>query len=179
MRFVLAMVLAGLVALPQSVNAQGDQRTEQEPALDLEWLEGSDLQWLQWLLEVEQDVAPERPTWPPRPPPLSEGSWLRLEVDFAGMRVVPRPPPRPPPEVPEYGGNRWCCGYRCGRVGCRLWQEGDALSDVGALEVQPQGELASRWHFGAASKTVSAGPTVEHDAPVAPPRPKRKMCASP
>jgi hypothetical protein len=32
-------VLAGLVALPQSVNAQGDQRTEQEPALDFEWLE--------------------------------------------------------------------------------------------------------------------------------------------
>jgi hypothetical protein len=101
MRFVLAMVLAVLVALPINVNAQGDQRTEQEPALDLEWLEGSDLQWLQWLLEVEQDVAPERPTWPRRPPPLSEGSWLRLEVDFAGLRVVPRPLPRPPPEVPE------------------------------------------------------------------------------
>jgi hypothetical protein len=90
-----------LVALPINVNAQGDQRTEQEPALDLEWLEGSDLQWLQWLLQVEQDVAPERPTWPRRPPPLSEGSWLRLEVDFAGLRVVPRPLPRPPPEVPE------------------------------------------------------------------------------
>jgi hypothetical protein len=101
MRFVLAMVLAVLVALPINVNAQGDQRTEQEPALDLEWLEGSDLQWLQWLLQVEQDVAPERPTWPRRPPPLSEGSWLRLEVDFAGLRVVPRPLPRPPPEVPE------------------------------------------------------------------------------
>jgi len=103
MRYLVGLVcvLAGLVALPQSVNAQGDQRTEQEPALDLDWLEGSDLQWLQWLLEVEQDVAPERPTWPRRPPPLSEGSWLRLEVDFAGLRVVPRPLPRPPPEVPE------------------------------------------------------------------------------
>jgi hypothetical protein len=66
----LMFVLARLVALPQSVNAQGDQRTEQEPALDLEWLEGSDLQCLQWLLEVEQRVG------------------------FAGMRVVPRPPPK-------------------------------------------------------------------------------------
>jgi len=106
MRFVLAMVLAVLVALPINVNAQGDQRTEQEPALDLEWLEGSDLQWLKWLLEVEQDVAPERPTWPRRPPPLSEGSWLRLEAGFAGLRVVPRPLPRPPREVPEYTGSR-------------------------------------------------------------------------
>ena len=97
MRLVVVMVLAGLVAFPQSVNAQGDQRTEQEPALDLEWLEGSDLQWLQWLLEVEQRVEPERPTW--RPPPLSEGSWLRLEAGFAGMRLVPRPLPSPPPEV--------------------------------------------------------------------------------
>ena len=97
-------VLAGLVALPLSVNAQGDQRTEQEPTLDLEWLEGSDLQWLQWLLEVEQRVEPKRPTWS-RPRPPSEGSWLRLEAGFAGMRVVPRPlppPPRPPREVPEY-----------------------------------------------------------------------------
>ena len=101
MRLVVVMVLAGLVAFPQSVNAQGDQRTEQEPALDLEWLEGSDLQWLQWLLQVDQRVEPERPTWPP-PPPLSEGSWLRLEVDFAGLRVVRRPLPPQPPEVPEY-----------------------------------------------------------------------------
>ena len=54
MRLVVVMVLAGLVAFPQSVNAQGDQRTEQEPALDLEWLEWSDLQWLQWLLEQLQ-----------------------------------------------------------------------------------------------------------------------------
>jgi hypothetical protein len=100
-------VLAGLVALPQSVNAQGDQRTEQEPALDLEWLEGSDLQWPQWLLEVEQDVAAERPTWPP-PPPLSEGSWLRLAAGFAGMRVVPRPPRG----VPKYGD--WPRGKRIG-----------------------------------------------------------------
>ena len=107
MRLVVVMVLAGLVAFPQSVNAQGDQRTEQEPALDLEWLEGSDLQWLQWLLQVDQRVEPERPTWPP-PPPLSEGSWLRLEAGFAGMRVVPRPPR----EVPKYGG--WPRGKRIG-----------------------------------------------------------------
>ena len=105
MRVVLAIVLAALVGFPQGVSAQGDQRTEQEPALDLEWLEWSDLQWLQWLLEVEQDVEPERPTWPP-PPPLSEGSWLRLEAGFAGLRVVPRPLPRPPREVPEYTGSR-------------------------------------------------------------------------
>ena len=96
MKVVLALVLAALVGFPQSVNAQGDQRTEPEPALDLEWLEGSDLQWLQWLLQVEQGVEPERPTWS-RPRPPSEGSWLRLEAGFAGMRVVPRPPP----EVPE------------------------------------------------------------------------------
>jgi len=102
MKVVLALVLAALVGFPQGVNAQGDQRTEPEPALDLEWLEGSDLQWLQWLLQVEQGVEPERPTWS-RPRPPSEGSWLRLEAGFAGMRVVPRPPPRPPPEVPELG----------------------------------------------------------------------------
>jgi hypothetical protein len=100
MRFVLAMVLGGLVGFPQAVNAQGDQPTEQEPALDLEWLEWSDVQWLQWLLDVEQLGEPERSTWS-RPRPPSEGSWLRLEVDFAGLRVVPRPPPRPPREVPE------------------------------------------------------------------------------
>ena len=110
-------VLAGLVALPQSVNAQSDQRTEQEPALDLEWLEGSDLQWLQWLLEVEQGVAPDLLVQElGRPAPPSEGSWLRLEVDFAGLRVVPRPPPPPPPprpprEVPEYS---WPRGKRIG-----------------------------------------------------------------
>ena len=99
------MLLAGLVALPLSANAQGDQRTEQEPALDLEWLEWSDVQWLQWLLDVEQLGEPERSTWS-RPRPPSEGSWLRLEVDFAGLRVVPRPLPRPPREVPEYTGSR-------------------------------------------------------------------------
>ena len=49
MRLVSAMVLVGLVALPLSVSAQDDQRIEQEPTLDLEWLEGSDLQLLQWL----------------------------------------------------------------------------------------------------------------------------------
>ena len=92
---------------PQSASAQGDQWTEQEPASNLEWLEWSDLQWLQWLLEVEQRVEPERPTWPP-PPPLSEGSWLQLEVGFAGMRVVPRPPRK----VPTYGG--WPRGKRIG-----------------------------------------------------------------
>jgi hypothetical protein len=107
MKVVLALVLAALVGFPQGVNAQGDQRTEQEPALDLEWLEWSDLQWLQWLLEVEQRVEPERPTWS-RPRPPSEGSWLRLEAGFAGMRVVPRPPR----EVPKYGG--WPRGKRIG-----------------------------------------------------------------
>jgi len=81
--------------MPLSASAQGDQRTEQEPALDLEWLEGSDLQWLQWLLEVEQRVEPDllvQELGQPAPP--SEGSWLRLEAGFAGMRVVPRPPPK-------------------------------------------------------------------------------------
>ena len=111
MRYLVGLVcvLGGLVGFPQSVNAQGDQRTEQEPALDLEWLEGSDLQWLQWLLEVEQGVAPDllvQELGPPAPP--SEGSWLRLEVDFAGLRVVPRRPP----EVPKYGS--WPRGKRIG-----------------------------------------------------------------
>jgi hypothetical protein len=134
----LMFVLARLVALPQSVNAQGDQRTEQEPALDLEWLEGSDLQCLQWLLEVEQRVEPERPTWPP-PPPLSEGSWLRIEGGFAGMRVVPRPPPK----VRKYSMSRgkrigigvgvglgvaarrrpWCCCVPCGLGACSRPQQ--------------------------------------------------------
>jgi len=100
MRYLVGFVcvLAGLVALPLSAGAQGDQRTEQEPALDLEWLEWSDLQWLQWLLDVEQLGEPERWT---RSRPPSEGSWLRLEAGFAGMRVVPRPLPSPPPEVPR------------------------------------------------------------------------------
>ena len=95
MKVVLALVLAALVGFPQGVNAQGDLRTEPEPALDLEWLEGSDLQWLQWLLEVEQRVEPDllvQELGQPAPP--SEGSWLRLEAGFAGMRVVPRPPPK-------------------------------------------------------------------------------------
>jgi len=90
------MVLAVLVVSPLSVSAQGDQRTEQGPALDLEWLEGSDLQWLQWLLDVEQLGEPERWT---RSQPPAEGSWLRLEAGFAGMRLVPWPLPSPPPEV--------------------------------------------------------------------------------
>ena len=107
MRIVLAIMLAALVGFPQGVDAQGDQRAEQEAALDLELVQWSDLQWLQWLLEVEQRVESERPTWPP-PPPLSEGSWLRLEAGFAGMRVVPRPPR----EVPKYGG--WPRGKRIG-----------------------------------------------------------------
>jgi hypothetical protein len=96
MRYLVGFVLMpALVALPQSVSAQGDHRTEQEPALDLEWLEGSDIQWLQWLLEVEQRVEPDllvQELGQPAPP--SEGSWLRLEAGFAGMRVVPRPPPK-------------------------------------------------------------------------------------
>ena len=108
--FGLLCVCALVGTSPLSASAQGDQRSEQEPALDLAWLEWSDLQWLEWLLEVEQRVEPERPTWPPPPPP-SEGSWLRLEAGFAGMRVVPRPPPRPPREVPEYS---WPRGKRIG-----------------------------------------------------------------
>jgi hypothetical protein len=162
MRYLVGFVcvLAGSLASPLSVGAQGDPGTEQDPARrasstsffeftrpeeaaserrlvyaggalvvrgpalmiatrsrlgirkgklrrseegdrgsNLEWLEWSDLQWLQWLLQVQQRVDPEPATWSP---PLSEGSWLRLEVGFAGMRVVPRPPP----EVPEYSRRR-------------------------------------------------------------------------
>jgi len=72
----------------QSASAQEAIREPSKPASNLDRHEWSDLQCL---LQVEQRVEPERPTWPP-PPPLSEGSWLRLEVGFAGMRVVPRPP---------------------------------------------------------------------------------------
>ena len=101
MKVVLTLVLAALVGFPQGVDAQGDQRAEQEAALDLELVQWSDLQWLQWLLEVEQRVEPGllvQELGQPAPP--SEGSWLRLEAGFAGMRVVPRPLPRSPPEVP-------------------------------------------------------------------------------
>jgi len=91
MKVVLALVLAALVGFPQGANAQGDQRVEQEAALDLELGQWSDLQWLQWLLEVEHRAAPARAP--------SAGSWLRLEAGVTGMRVVPRPLPRPPPEV--------------------------------------------------------------------------------
>jgi len=92
MKVVLTLVLAALVGFPQGANAQGDQRAEQEAALDLELVQWSDLQWLQWLFEVEHRAAPARAP--------SAGSWLRLEAGVAGMRVVPRPLPRPPPEVP-------------------------------------------------------------------------------
>jgi len=67
-----------------------DGSGEEEHGSNLEWLEWSDLQWMQWLLRVEQRVDAEPAT---RSSPLSEGSWLRLELDFAGMRVVTRPPP--------------------------------------------------------------------------------------
>ena len=100
MKVVLALVLAALVGFPQGVDAQGDQRAEQEAALDLELVQWSDLQWLQWLLEVEHRAAPARAP--------SEGSWLRLEAGVAGMRVVPRPPRK----VPKYGG--WPRGKRIG-----------------------------------------------------------------
>jgi hypothetical protein len=117
---------------PPSASAQGDQWTEQEPALGLAWLEWSDLQWLEWLLEVEQRVEPERPTWP-APPPLSEGSWLRLEVGFAGMRVVPRPPPRPPREVREYSLSR---GKRIGiGVGVSLAVFGALAAGIGVASL--------------------------------------------
>ena len=96
--FLCVSALVG--ALPQSVDAQDSKRTEQEPVLGLEQLEGSDLQWLQWLLVVEGDVAPDllvqelAQTAPP-----SNGSWLRLELDRTGMRVVPR-------RTPEKGRSR-------------------------------------------------------------------------
>jgi hypothetical protein len=96
-------VLAGLLDSPLSASAQEAIREPSKPASDLDWDEWLDLQWL---LQVDQRVEPGllvQELGPPAPP--SEGSWLRLEVDFAGLRVVPRPPPpppRPPREVPEY-----------------------------------------------------------------------------
>jgi hypothetical protein len=130
MRYLISFLcICALVGTsPLSASAQGNQRTEQEPASNLEWLEWSDLQWLQWLLEVEQRVEPERPTWPP-PPPLSEGSWLRLEVGFAGMRVVPRPPP----EVRKY---RWPRGKRIGvGVGVSLVVLGALAAGIGVASL--------------------------------------------
>ncbi len=105
MRYLIGFmfVLAGLLASPQSASAQEAIREPSKSASNLDWDEWLDLQWL---LQVDQRVEPDllvQELGQPRPP--SEGSWLRLEVDFAGLRVVPRPlppPPRPPREVPEY-----------------------------------------------------------------------------
>jgi len=98
MRYLFGFIcVLALMVSPQSASAQEAIREPSKPASNLDRDEWSDLQWL---LQVDQRVEPERPTWPP-PPPLSEGSWLRLEVGFAGMRVVTRPPPRPPREVRE------------------------------------------------------------------------------
>jgi hypothetical protein len=67
MRFVLAMVLAGLVALPLSVGAQPAE-------------EDSLSSW-----QVEAKPAPE---------PAPEEPALQLELDDAGVEVVPTTPPR-------------------------------------------------------------------------------------
>ena len=73
---------------------------EGEHGSNLEWVEWSGLQSLQWLLQGQPRIDPEPAT---RLPPLSEGSWLRLELDFAGVRVVPMPPSKlelvPPPKL--------------------------------------------------------------------------------
>ena len=75
MRLVLAVVLAGLVALPLSVSAQaGEESTEpnvEEPA-------------------PPSEPAPEEP--PPSLEPTPEESALQLELDAAGVEVVPTPP---------------------------------------------------------------------------------------
>ncbi len=93
----LVGVLCGLmllVALPQRGAAQDAKEGAPKFALasgsDLEWIEWSDVQWLQWLLQAEQRVDAKPAA---RSSPLSEGSWLRLEVDFAGMRVLTRQSP--------------------------------------------------------------------------------------
>jgi hypothetical protein len=69
MRLVLAMVLAGLVALPLSVGAQaGEEGTEPT---------------------VEEPI-PEQPAPPSEPAP--EEPALKLELDAAGVEVAPSPP---------------------------------------------------------------------------------------
>ena len=65
MRFVLAMVLAGLVALPQSASAQaGEEGTLPEPNLQEP--------------EPSSELAPEEPA-------------LQLKLDAAGLDVAPSP----------------------------------------------------------------------------------------
>jgi hypothetical protein len=66
MRLVLAMVLAGLVALPQSVSAQaGDEAAAVEP-------------------DVQEPASPSEPA--PQEPAL------QLKLDAAGVEAVPSPP---------------------------------------------------------------------------------------
>jgi hypothetical protein len=69
MRLVLAMVLAGLAALPQSASAQaGEEGTTSEPNL--------------------QEPAPSSEPAPEEPA-------LQLKLDAAGVEVVPSPPRTP------------------------------------------------------------------------------------
>jgi hypothetical protein len=69
MRFVLAMVLAGLVALPLSVSAQpGEEATTVEPNAEEP--------------APSSEPAPEEPA-------------LQLQLDDAGVEVAPRPPRTP------------------------------------------------------------------------------------
>lgn len=77
MRLVLVMVLAGLVALPQSVSAQA---SEQGEASGPDVVEGV----------PTPEAAPEEPE--PSTEPTPEESALQLKLDDAGVEVVPSPP---------------------------------------------------------------------------------------
>ena len=80
MRLVLAMVLAGLVALPLSASAQEAE-------------EG-------WLEEFYPELAPREPPHPPPREPASSSEpapdepALQLKLDDAGVEVAPSYPPR-------------------------------------------------------------------------------------
>ena len=76
MRFVLAMVLAGLMALPLSVSAQaGEEGATPEPRAEE--------------AALSPEPAPEEPATPVEPAP--EEPALQLKLDDAGVEVAPTP----------------------------------------------------------------------------------------
>jgi hypothetical protein len=76
MRFVLAMVLAGLMALPLSVSAQaGEEGATPEPSAEE--------------AALSPEPAPEEPATPVEPAP--EEPALQLKLDDAGVEVAPTP----------------------------------------------------------------------------------------
>jgi hypothetical protein len=80
MRLVLAMVLAGLAALPLTASAQaGEEGTTSEPDVQEP--------------APSTEPAPEEPSPPTEPAP--EEPALQLKLDDAGVEVAPSPPRTP------------------------------------------------------------------------------------